>query len=72
MRMRKVIQLVFVLAGGAAAMFGAYNNDSWVAGIGGLLFLVGMIAWIASPSSNSYPNSGKDAEYNPGPPPDGF
>lgn len=63
--MRKVIQLVFVLAGGAAAIFGVYTNNSWAAALGGIVFLVGGVMWIASPTRPQNLDGGNRPTHDP-------
>lgn len=63
--MRKVIQALLILGGGALAIAGFLQNNGWLAGIGGALFVAGGIVWIASPVRPERLDGGNRPKHDP-------
>ena len=63
--MRAMLQLLFLLAGGALALTGLFQNNGWMGGGGGIVFVIGAIMWITAPTKPQNLDGGNRPMHDP-------
>ncbi|HVY88564.1 MAG TPA: hypothetical protein VG942_06825 [Hyphomonadaceae bacterium] len=63
--MRKVVQTLLIVGGGALAIAGFLQNIVWLASIGGVMFLAGSVIWIFGPTRPIELDGGNRPTHDP-------